>query len=156
MFFLLILLSLSPIPLHSLLVSFPSPLTPRPFSSPGVWSKYRQGPNGNRLPYVFTNPAPETIMKRCDRVFVLSEKQPGTSTFLQVKKRRRGAEKKGRRRGAEEGGEGEGKRSGRGERRIGRERRMCRELRIALQFYLPTTMNTPVVFLRFMLQKNRY
>jgi hypothetical protein len=47
-------------------------------------------------------------MKRCDRVFVLSEKQPGTSTFLQVNDagkegRRRGMEEKGREVGREKG-----------------------------------------------------
>ena len=53
----------------------------------GVWAKLKQGPNGNSIPYVFTNPGPDCRLDKCDRIFVLAAKQPETSIFLQHPKK---------------------------------------------------------------------
>lgn len=39
----------------------------------GVFPQMRQGPKGNKMPYVFTNPPRDTELFSCDRVFVLSQ-----------------------------------------------------------------------------------
>eukprot|EP00753_Platysulcus_tardus_P021483 PLAT9022.1.p1 GENE.PLAT9022.1~~PLAT9022.1.p1 ORF type:complete len:1547 (-),score=755.29 PLAT9022.1:64-4188(-) len=38
----------------------------------GVWADLGHGLHGNRMPYVYTNPAPDTELDKVDRVFVLS------------------------------------------------------------------------------------
>jgi len=45
----------------------------------GMSEKLKVGPNGNRMPYVFTNCTPDTITFKEDSVFVLSPKEPENS-----------------------------------------------------------------------------
>ena len=44
----------------------------------GVWASLGQGPNGNRMPYVYTNPDSGTILDKVDHVFVLAKRLPQT------------------------------------------------------------------------------
>jgi hypothetical protein len=42
----------------------------------GVVSSTKTGPKGNKVPYVFTNPSPDSEIFACDKVFVLAQQTP--------------------------------------------------------------------------------
>ena len=42
------------------------------------------GANGNKAPYVVTNPDPETILSQYDVLFILAQKVPPTSSKKQI------------------------------------------------------------------------
>ena len=41
-----------------------------------VWKSLGQGPNGNRMPYVYTNPDSDTVLDKVDSVFILAKSLP--------------------------------------------------------------------------------